>query len=930
MGKNLLRTIQTSLAILFFSVKLFAQADDLMLVEYVDWQPGSGVGVKIYNPTNASINLASYDLEVYNNGNTSPNGVYALTGNLVAKSTIIVGNSPYCTSNCSSTCDITNSNAGVNGNDVVVLRKGTTIIDMIGLLGYDPGSSGWRVDNTTNALKWHKVTRNSNNCTRYTSITGSGVNSWPNSSGTNVTGWTVSNYSCINQNFVLNVNTTVPKINIPSKDTVVCGGQSLSFAANGFHKWLRRRGGTETTISNNDSVLNINFTTSGTDTIIVQAVSCGVVIEDTVVVTVGIPFNTDLGNDTTICGTINLLLNPNISGANYTWQDNSTQPTYTAQDTGLYWVNITKDGCKDSDSVRIDAQIANTFNFGADTTLCTGDSIILSHTCTGCTYVWSDSSTNDSLTVKQSGTYWLSADDGICTTEDTIVITFTTPPNVDLGKDTTLCGVDSIILSSPANVTRLWDDSSTDSLRVVKTSGIYWLEASSGSCVARDSIQITFVGKQVVNLGNDTAICSGDSLVLNYTCAGCTYVWSDNSTNDSLVAKQSGTYWLEVTNSSCKNRDSINLSSNPKPQLNLGVDTSLCSGDSIILNSPVNVTRLWENTSMDSSRTIKTTGSYRLTITDGNNCKNTDTINITFNPIPFFSLGADTSLCANSSITLRKPIGTPGQVLWSTGSTTDSITISTANTYWARVNQNNCRYTDSIEVLAAPVYTEKLVDTSICAGQTIILDATTQGASYLWNDGSTFNSLVADTTGKYSVTVTISGCNFFDSAFVRLDSIPQSPNLRDTTVCEDATLNLNSTTNATSYLWSNGVTTPTLAIDSAGVYVVQATNKCGFITDTANVIVEICDAPFIPNVFTPNGDGINDFFFINFNVVKNFKVEVFNRWGERVFESEDPKFSWDGKYRGELVPAGVYFYLVTSKIGIGKTFNAKGSLTIYR
>lgn len=929
MGRHLLKALATVLFAIVLANTSYGQADEVMLVEYVDWQPGSGVAVKLYNPTNASINLSGYTLAFYNNGNTSATGTYNLSGTIAAKGTLITGNGDYCNTQCTSGCDITNSNVGVNGNDVVVLRNGTTVLDMIGLLGYDPGSSGWKVGGVSNALKWHTVTRKSDNCTRYTSTSGSGANSWPNSSGTNVTGWTTSSINCLSQGFVLNTSSTTPEILVPSKDTTVCSGTSISFNSNAKIKWLRRRNGNESTLSSNDSILSISFNTAGSDTIIVQTESCGVTTEDTLVVTVGSPFTFSLGNDTTICGTINLNLDAQVTGATYTWQDNSALQTYNAVDTGLYWVAAEKNSCSYADSIRVDSKTANTFNFGIDTTLCQGDSLILSHNCTGCTYLWSDNSSNDSLIIKSNGTYWLQADDGVCKAADTIMVSFTPKPQVNLGVDTVLCSGDSIILNSPATTTRIWEDNSIDSSRTIKTSGLYWLQVGAGTCSVRDTINITFNTPLQLNLGADTALCSGDSLILN-SPANVSRLWEDNTTDSSRAIKTTGTYWLQITDGVCDASDTISININTLPLISLGKDTTVCSGDSIILNSPASVSRLWENSATDSSRTIKVSGVYWLQITDANNCKNSDTVVITAATLPSFSIGPDTNLCANGNVILKVPNAYSGLVQWSTGAVTDSISVSSPDMYWAQVAQNGCSYRDSINVNPSPVFNKTLKDTTLCSGQTVFLDATTTGATYLWDDGSTLATNTASTSGTYKVLITKNGCSFIDSSVVTIIALPQKPNLADTTVCEDASVNLNATTNATSYLWNTGATTPFLTLDSGGMYVVVASNQCGGVSDTAIITVDLCSPPYIPNVFTPNGDSINDYFYIDFNNAYNFEVSIFNRWGEQVFQSTNPKFAWDGRFKGELVPAGVYIYIVTSKIGIGKTFNAKGSLTIYR
>lgn len=932
MSKHFLKSI---FILLLFSVTTFtviAQADELMIVEYVDWSSGSGFGIKLFNPTNTAINLSSYTLEVYNNGNTSPNGNYSLSGTINPLGTLITGNTPFCGTDCNGTCNLTNSSSGVNGNDVVVIRKNGNIVDMVGLLGYDPGNSGWKVNNTTNALKWNTITRNSTNCTRYTSTTGSGANSWPNSSSTNVTGWSVSSVSCLSQGFTLNISSTTPKILIPSKDTVVCKGTSINFTADGSYIWKRRNGGGETVLNNSATSLSITFNQAGQDTILVQAENCGVVTSDTVIVTVGAPFTFSLGADTSICGNINHTLQPTVNGATYLWQDNSIQNSYTATTTGWFWAKATRDNCTYTDSINISTKTANTFNLGADTSLCQGDSLVLTYSCVGCSYLWNTAATANSITIKQNGTYWLHTDDGTCLAADTIVVSFVAPPTFSLGADTTICEGDSLILGyTCTGCTYLWNTNETSSSITTKQSGIHWLKAGGGTCQYTDSINIGVTPIVPINLGADTVLCVGDSIQLSHTCIGCTYLWSTNETTNTTTVKQADTYWLHTTNGNCKIADTILITFNALPVLDLGKDSMTCVGDSITLSAPSGYTTIWNDNSTSSTRSIKSTGKYWVQITDGAGCKNADTINLAFNPKPIFNLGIDSTICPNGSITLKTPFAA-AQKIWSTGEITDSITTSTSGIYWARITQNSCSYTDSIEIKTSAPYTKKLKDTSICNGQTVILEALTLGATYLWDDATTQSNVVVSKQGKYKVNLQIGYCKYTDSAFVTLLQAPKKPTLRDTTVCESA-INVfldGTTSNADTYLWNNGITTPKLQVDSGGRYIVIAKNKCGFVADTATITVELCAPPFIPNVFTPNRDGLNDFFSIDFSSVTKFEIEIYNRWGERLFQSNDPAFRWDGNFKGEPVPSGAYFYVLTSTLGIGKTFNSKGSLTLFR
>jgi gliding motility-associated-like protein len=846
---------------LLFVSATYSQADDLMIVEYVDWSANSGVGIKLYNPTSSAINLSGYSLNIYNSATTSPTNSSNLSGTIAAGGEMVFGNSTYCGSpaNCGG-CAATFASSGVTGNDAIALIKAGNYIDMVGLVGYN--ATGWKVDGVSNALFHNKIVRSSTNCTRYTSISGSGSNSWPNNGTTNVTGWTVTGATCFGSGFTLNISSGKPKINIPSNDTTVCEGTVVNFTADASYKWWRKNGSGSSVLNSNTATLSISFQQNGNDTIIVEGSSCGAAVYDTLIVKVGAPFSFSFGPDSTFCGSLNYTLNPAIAGATYVWQDNSTAATYTATSAGTYWAQATRDNCEANDTITITFQAAAVPNLGADTSICAGDSIIKTYTCTGCNYLWSTAETTPSITIKNSGNYWLQVNDGGCKTYDTINVTVNLIP--------------------------------------------------------------------LVSLGLDTSGCVGDSVIKTYTCAGCTYLWSTAETTPSKTIKQTGNYWLQVTNAGCTNADTVNVTFNAPPAITLGADASICQGDSIVKSYTCGgCTYLWSTTETTPSKTIRQAGSYWLQVNSAG-CTNADTIIISQTPLPIFSLGPDVSLCPGTTTVLKANVA-GGQKLWSDNTTADTLVAGTGGTYWAKATVNGCSYTDSVDVNINAAPAKMLKDTAICNGQSVMLNATVSGATYTWDDGSTQNTRTVNAPGKYKVAIAVNGCFYADSATISQANVPVKPVINDTIVCEEANFVLNATTKgATSYVWNTGETLSAITLDSGGLYIVTASNACGSVADSALVTVNSCDPPFIPNVFTPNNDGLNDVFFVDFKNARTFKVEIFNRWGERVFESDSKTFAWKGDFNGQLVPAGVYFYVIASQTGIGKVFNTSGTLTLIR
>jgi len=129
------------------------------------------------------------------------------------------------------------------------------------------------------------------------------------------------------------------------------------------------------------------------------------------------------------------------------------------------------------------------------------------------------------------------------------------------------------------------------------------------------------------------------------------------------------------------------------------------------------------------------------------------------------------------------------------------------------------------------------------------------------------------------------------------------------------------------YEWSEGTNATTLPIDSSGYYKIIATNSCGIDSASTNAYVANCNIS-IPNIFSPNGDDVNDLFVIDgIEVYERNFIRIHNRWGKVVFEDDDYRNNWNGSTQsGEQLEAGTYFYYIRSGGGV----EYSGSITLIR
>jgi len=229
-------------------------------------------------------------------------------------------------------------------------------------------------------------------------------------------------------------------------------------------------------------------------------------------------------------------------------------------------------------------------------------------------------------------------------------------------------------------------------------------------------------------------------------------------------------------------------------------------------------------------------------------------------------------------------------------------------------------------------------DTTICSGVSLTLTAI--GAeNYSWNNDSLIGSqiTVSPTASSNFIVVGTSGtCTDSDTATI---TVTPSPNLNisnDTTITLGDTVFLN-VSGANSYLWypttglsCNNCTNPQAIISNSETYCVVGSNNIGC-SDTACVNISIeneCGNLFIPSAFSPNGDEVNDILYVYGGCISSFEFRIYNRWGNKVYESNDPNEGWNGLYQGKKLDTDVFVYYLKANRTDGSKVLLKGNVTL--
>lgn len=445
-----------------------------------------------------------------------------------------------------------------------------------------------------------------------------------------------------------------------------------------------------------------------------------------------------------------------------------------------------------------------------------------------------------------------------------------------------------------------------------------------------------------ITVNGSTTICSNDSVEL-IANPGAAYLWTNGATTQSIWVNQPGPNRVNVTDSTgCSdNSNLVFINVIPAPEASILSDQipPYCMGDTVTLFTLNLPFYDFEWTTGETTPFIEVTqsGLYGVTVTNISGCSDTAQFPVAFLPAPFLSVTADGPLtfCAGEDVKIAVNFGFGLDFLWSpNGETGSNITVNESGTYTVTAtNFFGCSSTSQdflVNVVPVPTaFAEK--DTMLCYPDTIVLTAS-GGTEYTWSDGSTGSniSIVPDFgSSQYIVTVLNTGCNITakDTVFVQVggdvvaDFIVTPALLGDHTIFTDL-----STGGVVNWNWDldNGqfssVQNPAVVYLEEGDFTVTLTVADQFgCSDTAQQTFSIEQIITVPNVFTPNGDGYNDIFYIKNKGDGGFKFTVTNRWGQIVFESQAQEVRWNGiSNSGVELSSGTYYYILSIDLKKGE------------
>jgi gliding motility-associated-like protein len=695
----------------------------------------------------------------------------------------------------------------------------------------------------------------------------------------------------------------------------------------------------------------IDNTTSGSYTFTPAAGQCGIPLTMPVTIIPRVMPTFSFGTSLNICGggSVPTLPNTSTNGISGTW----SPAVVDAQNSGTYTFTPNAGQCANSTTFAVTVKPTITPSFAINIySICAGSTppVLLTTSLEGITGTWNPAAVSN----QNDGVYTFTPNPGQCAVTTTVEV-YVMPnitPTFNFGSSLTICAGGTVpVLPGYSNegLTGTWSPAVVSNT----TSGVYTFTADAGQCAVPATFTVT-VNPTITpafSFGSSLTICNGGVVPTLPTAStnGITGAWSPTVVSNTA----SGVYTFTPNPGQCATTITFTVTVNPilTPVFSFGTSLTICSGNTVPTlptTSTNGVVGTWSPSTVDNQNS----GTYTFTPNAGQ-CAIPATFTVTVNPniTPIFSIGSTLSICAGGTVPLLPTVSNNGI----NGTWNPAVVSSQASatyTFTPAAGQGPCIATVVFTVTVSPIVTPifNFGNLSICIGASVpaLPPISLNSITGTWSPAAIDNQ----NSGSYTFTPNAGQCANPLTMSVTVNTVPTVVVRGDTTLNDGDLMPaafFTGTPAGISFKWTNS--NPNIGLTEFGVNnvpsftavntgndpiianisVVPVNGGCEGTARNYKITVRPLDKNlFVPNVFSPNGDGKNDKLFAYGNYVDKLEMRIFNQWGEQIIIINSLNQGWDGTHRGKPQPVGVYVYVLKAIMTDGRTIQKKGSITLLR
>lgn len=617
---------------------------------------------------------------------------------------------------------------------------------------------------------------------------------------------------------------------------------------------------------------------------------------------------------------------------------------------------------KDSTNITILQLPQATLNASNGYSLCPGASSVLSYTLTNAasagtvTPAWSSPASGASTYTVTAGaspaTYTLNLSNSCGNTASTFTIYPLAAPSVSLSPATsTACAGSTVAITAASNSGNYsWSvpaGATTAAVTFTANASVTGVVTSTNACgQASASYTLTVIPVPTVAVTpSSLALCNGQSATLSAASNTVgSYTWSTGANTSSISVNTAGVRTVSVSNQCGSASASSTVTVGGSPAIAITPSPSvICSGQTSTLTITGSVgSYSWSTGATSNSITVNNTGAYSATVS--NSCGSAAaSVSISAGAGPTVAINpASLTLCNGQSGTLTAT-SNASNYSWDNFATTNTISVNTPGIRTVTVTNQCGSATASATVTTdqTPSLTITATSTLVCPNEGATLTVSGGSMPYDWSHTSSIGSVVSGGAGTYSVSST-NACGT-GTASITIGQYNINVSFAANPVSGNSPLVVtftNTSTNPNSYSWFFGNGNSSTAqnpgpqtYNDPGTYTVVLVGQNGNCQGYDTLIVTVLpDNPYliVPNVFTPNGDHVNDIFHVSALNIREFHCTVYDRWGIEMFAWDDIKAGWDGTVSGKSASDGTYFYIIRAKDILDKEITEKGPVLLVR